>query len=495
MTVRPSPRAILILVCTAAFTNVATAAHVWQVWRNPGQVARIPTGYRTIMSSSACPGACAYDRHSRKDPRFIRIEDGEGVIFEHEGPGVVTRIWMTQGDGVSHDLDPRIRLRIRIDGQVAPVIDLSLADFFSGSAAPFLQPTVLDRAASGGGNVSYVPIPFSRACRISLVGAEAKKIWYQVTAVVSDGNDPISAFRVDDTMQEWRAMLGLGGADPWPASRGWPTISGALELAAGERWRLAEFDGPDQITGLVLRVPRQRWPALTLHIAFDGVETVSLPLPWFFGVSAPGCDPMKSLLIGVDGDELYSWFPMPFDTSATVDLELAESSSEPVQLQFALRRSGRGAPSDAGIFHADAIDDRQQAAARTTRLLEIDGPSRLVGLALTAGAVDEEGWSFLEGDESIIVDGNESWKGTGVEDFFNGGFYFRNENGNPEPTQAALSGLTCVRGTPTRPTASLYRLMPTDGPIAQRKLIFDWEGGRTGDLPVRWRGVYWYYTR
>ena len=122
----------------------------WEVWKDPGIVARVPSGVRTIVSSSHCPEGCRFDRHSAEEPRFIRTIGEEGVIFEAEGAGAVTRIWMTQGDVVSRDLDAQIRIRISIDGSDTPVIDLAAGDLFAGDTRPFLSPMVLDRGRSGG---------------------------------------------------------------------------------------------------------------------------------------------------------------------------------------------------------------------------------------------------------------------------------------------------------------------------------------------------------
>ena len=82
----------------------------WEAWLDPRELPRLPPGDQVLLRSSHCPSGCRFDRTSDGDPRFLRIENGEAVIFEEAGAGAVVRIWMTQGSGVSAPLDPAIRL-------------------------------------------------------------------------------------------------------------------------------------------------------------------------------------------------------------------------------------------------------------------------------------------------------------------------------------------------------------------------------------------------
>lgn len=489
-----------MLLATVALVLASPAAageapvQPWEVWKDPGVIAHVRSGVRTVFASSVAPGGGPYDRHSEGDSRFVRVVDGEGVIFEAEGAGAVTRIWMTQGAGVSIDLDPEIRLRVRLDGADDPVVDLPLPEFFGGGTPPFLSPMVLDRRQSGGGAISFVPLPFRKGCRVSLVGAEKAKIWFQVSAMLLEKSDGVVSFTGMEDLSQWRRMLARPGADPWAAEPR-ETVSGTVVLKPGKAQVLAAFDGPDQITGIVLRVPPRRLGEVVIRMSFDGRTTVDLPLPWFFGIGRPSCRPVRSLFVGVDQGEAYSYFPMPFHSTAEVEVELSSGSETGLELQYAVRRMGRPPASDAGLFGVRAIDVQGSAPGRDAVLLDLVGSGRLAGLAVTAGSVNQAGWTFLEGDETLRVDGGNtpSWRGTGVEDFFGGGFYFRNAQGIPTPFFQALHGMTCIGGASGRPSASLYRLMPADGPIVGRSLLFEFEGGPTGDLSVRWRGVAWLY--
>ena len=487
---------LLTLVAVVLASPVAAdeRALPWEVWKDPGVIAQIRPDARMVLSSSVAPDGGPFDRHSEEDSRFIRVVDGEGVIFETEGAGAVTRIWMTQGEGVSADLDEEIRLRVRIDGADDPVIDLSLPDFFGGKIPPFLEPMVLDRRQSGGGNVSYIPVPFRTGCRVSLVNAENARIWFQVSATLLEKPAGVISFTGMEDLFQWRRMLAHSGTDPWVAESG-ETVSGTVVLEPGEAEVLAAFDGPDQITGMVLRVPSHRLGEVVIRMSFDDRTTVDLPLPWFFGIGRPLCRPVRSLFVGGDQGEVYSYFPMPFHSGAEVEVELSSASAKDLKLRYAVRRMGRAPASDAALFNAQMIDAPGSLPDRDAVLLDLVGPGRLVGLALTAGSTSSAGWAFLEGDETLRVDGEilPSWRGTGVEDFFGGGFYFRIDRGRPGIFRQALHGMTCIGGTSEQPSMSLYRLMPTDGPIFGRSLMFEVEGGPTGDLPVRWRGVAWLY--
>ena len=187
----------------------------WEIWNEPSLLAEIDPEVRVVTTTSAAPGDGALDRHSAGDSRFLRVENGEGVIFETADAGAITRIWMVQGDGVSEDLDPDIRLRIRLDGASNPIVDLPLPVFFSGRTPPFVEPMVLDRRRSGGGNVCFVPIAFRKGCRVSLTGAKEAKIWFQVSAVVLDDPAGITTFDGTEDLEEWRRMLERPGTDPW----------------------------------------------------------------------------------------------------------------------------------------------------------------------------------------------------------------------------------------------------------------------------------------
>jgi len=464
----------------------------WEYWRDPSVIARIPVGLRSSFSSSHSPGKGAYDRHSEGDSRFLRIVDGEGLIFEAGGSGVLSRIWFTQGDGKARLLDESIRLRIRIDGREDPEVDMSLREFFSGQYRGFRPPVIQDLRNHGGGNVSRIPLRFHQGCRVTLVGAEHSKIWFQVGAMLLE-NDQTDVERVTaDEAARLQKMLRRAGDDPWPDGM-YRSRHGLLRLSPGNWTEIADFSGYGEINALLFDFPPETWPQVELRLIFDGRETLPMPLAWFFGVAGPQCSPPESLFIGGKDGILYSYFPMPFRKSAQISLRNRGATG--ISGEYSLRLSKDAPSSDAGCFRATKIDVPGLQSGSTPELLSLEGWIRLAGLFLTSGGPDES-LSFLEGDELFRLDGGEqeSWHGTGVEDFFGGGFYFRGSSGDVEVFSGPLSGLSCLHSESPK-SVSMYRLMPADGPVTTRSLRLFWEGGAEDKLPVRWRGVAWFYER
>ena len=115
----------------------------------------------------------SYDRTGGNDDGFEGTysalyvdENGEHVIFDQAGPGVVYTLWFTSrvsgwsplawGD-----------MRFYFDGESSPRVDLDANELFAGRTASFPAPFVFSPFESTGGHVSYVPIPFREHLKIT----------------------------------------------------------------------------------------------------------------------------------------------------------------------------------------------------------------------------------------------------------------------------------------------------------------------------------------
>jgi hypothetical protein len=481
----------------------------WEIWRDPAELARLPAGDQVLLQSSFCPGGCRFDRTSDGDPRFLYVQNGEAVIFDEPGAGAVTRIWMTMGPGgVSGPLDPSIRLRIRLDGEAVPRIDLPLPELFRGDRAPFVQPLVADRNVASGGNVSYVPIPYRKGCRISLVGAERARIWYQVTYHRLASPAGVKTFTGEEDLAPLVDFLrsGNGGNGssngPWP--RGGLTLSRAVRSVPGGVVALGRWTGPDLLQTLRLKAAPGLRERLRLRLTFDGERRADLPLSDFFAVgqggqsSQDGSDgsvPTRSVLLGVGEDGfLYSHFPMPFFTAAEISLaDDALPGTAPAEVEVSLRFRGSPPPADAGLFGAVRHVSPATEAGRDIPLLALAGRGKWVGLFAELGSVGTASREYLEGDERVYVDGapDPAHYGTGTEDFFNGGFYF-----DGGPFRHPLFGSPYHEVTPAgEDVTAMFRLMLTDAVPFASSLAAGLEGGPSQNLRLKARTVAFYYSR
>ena len=470
----------------------------WEVWNDLGEIARLRLDHQVIMRSSRCPDGCAYDRHSDGDGRFIRTIGDEGVIFEHEGAGAITRMWMTQGDGgISHALDEDIRLRLTLDGAAEPVFDLPLPEVF-GATTPFTPPLAVDRLVSSGGNTSVVPMAFRNGCRLSLIGAETARIWFQITGHRLASADGVTTFSGTEDLTEWRSLLNSPGTDPWIDGASHPMVSGSATLDPGDTQVIAELSGPDSLSALLFDVPRERWTELELVLDFDGRRRAEMVFADFFAIGRAGVDSTRSLLIGADDqDQLYSYFPMPFFRWARVTIRLTETATAPVEADFVVRRRSEIPTRDSGIFGTQSRVIDPSTAGRDSVIADLEGPGRWVGLFLETGSIGNQSQAFLEGDERVHADGSRHpvWYGTGVEDFFGGGFYYRIDSMASTPFRRALHGMTYDLPDANGRVMGMYRLMLTDAPVFGERLVVGLEGGPVNQTPVRFRAVSYYYSR
>ena len=112
-----------------------------------------------------------------------RHEGGETVLAEADGPGILQRLWF------GHLNDKGGRLKIYLDRQPRPVLDLPLADLFADKHPHFPRPLVGERP---GGFVCYVPIAFRDGCKVVLDGTAPPP--FQIDMLKLPGADGITTF-------------------------------------------------------------------------------------------------------------------------------------------------------------------------------------------------------------------------------------------------------------------------------------------------------------
>jgi hypothetical protein len=384
-----------------------------------------------------CAQWSSYDRASKYDAaagRYVNWDangDGDGVIraeggllvlAEMEGPGCLWRIW-SAAPAQGH-------VRIYLDGQPEPAVDLPFQDYFNLTSPPFIYPTLVHDTASGKN--CYVPIPYQKSCKIV-----AEKKWgayYHFTYTTYPRGTRLSTFRRELQPEERAALaranrlLAEGpGADPAGSRPGEVTTSVMAAVAAGKSATLLKIPGARAISGLRVRVD----PALpaakqlrdvALRVSWDGEAAPSVwaPLGDFFG-TGPGINNYQSLPMGSANGTFYSYWYMPFATGAEV--ELVNDGDTAFQAPIEIVHAPLTRPTDQlGRFHAkwhrDAFLPAEPERGIDWPMLKTAGRGRFCGVALEVWNPRGHWWG--EGDEKFFVDGEKfpSTFGTGSEDYF-----------------------------------------------------------------------------
>jgi hypothetical protein len=241
-----------------------------------------------------------------------------------------------------------------------------------------------------------------------------------------------------------------------------------------------------------------------VQASWDGAAPAQIdaPLDDFFAASlGPAA---RSLAFGRDADRFYFYLLMPFRSGARI---LLQNDGDAVALDgWRLRVGATDEPPSprAASLHARAGSARLEPDGHDYVLLDAAGTGHVVAVILTAGCAEAghcqlppipgDG-AHLEGDEHVSVDGSRypQIHGTGLEDFFSGGFYFLGgpfglpTHGNP--AQPATS----VR-RPGLNLRSAYRLFLGDAIPFSSHIRLAIEHGPIDDVPAFMSSVVFYYA-
>ncbi len=365
---------------------------------------------------------------------FLRAEaDGWHVAAEVEGPGALTRIWCAVPAG---------HIRFLLDDQ--PALELPCAELFNGQAAPFQEPLCTLAPASGG--TCYVPIGFTRRCRVLLNDPRA---CYEISYTRFPAGTSVQTFtrELDDAAQAARAAveqtLYAGYTDPQLfGGRKTYTLGDAQELKAGAQLSLESFGGGGILRALYVGFLDARLPTYpyalhhcVLRIYFDGQAqpAVEAPLVDFFGsgfellrfrslplgteqwTTMPGKvtseDPNK---VTHESRFLYCHWPMPFSDTARIEITAPASlpRGRDLGVRVVARVEKQEVPADALRFHA-RFRRENPSASREYPVLRAGGPGRIVGTVLNVDCPRASDWTA--GDLKAWVDGAgfPAWLGVG----------------------------------------------------------------------------------
>ncbi|GAA4532384.1 glycoside hydrolase family 172 protein [Amycolatopsis samaneae] len=240
-----------------------------------------------------------------------------------------------------------------------------------------------------------------------------------------------------------------------------------------------------------------------LRITFDGKTTVDSPLGEFFG-SGLGKFDTRTMLSSIDATEggaLTAWWPMPYRHDAVVELvnhsgqpitgAAVEVTSAPTPATEAGLRPGGGLGYFTATSHKGLTEN-----GKDWSILKTAGRGVFYGVTQSMTGLIPSGnrRDYLEGDERVYVDGVASpqWHGTGTEDFFESGWYFRDGTNFAMPLAGnpayKLDGDGCRYDC-----TGAVRLLAGDAVPFSSALDFGIEHGPVDNEPAEYgTTAYWY---
>ncbi|MCB9594034.1 MAG: DUF2961 domain-containing protein [Sandaracinaceae bacterium] len=403
-------------------------------------LARVPEpAYRTLQASSWDRRSTAPTDPSDSDGWFANRDWGwfegeievdgrrELVMAEAEGAGALMRIWSAAPMGT---------IRIYLDDFDQPAIEVAMESLLGEDHPDFGAP--FGYVVARGANL-YFPIPFSRRVRVTTdMGDVMPGLYYHVNYRLYEGAVDVepwspeamtaAAARVDRAREALRdpSSIVVGSATPLtlPATIPAPGPTGGVIRELSIR---APGASQDDLRGSILA------------IAFDGEETIRVPVGDFFG-TAPGIHALDTLALAVDAatGTFTSRLPMPFATEATITIEGALDAEVAVVLD-AWDFDARSQHLHAGWASTGVVESQPK---RDLDLVHLRGAGTYVGMHLAVVNPINEWWG--EGDEKIYVDGDAAptWFGTGTEDYFGYAYTDLALFGAPYHAQSSTGGTT-----------------------------------------------------
>ncbi len=370
----------------------------------------------------------------------LYVEDEWRVIADHEGPGVVTRIWTAQENEFAD-------IRVEVDGRI--IYNGKAYEFFDQGHYPFAPPLSRWRIHSsekltieeevGEINrqyaVSYVPIPFKKRFRYMI----SLPRYTNINIKSYSSGQPLESFldanwealepEISKTVEVWEGMnMSSDGLRHCRKTTKIISVP-AAKKGSDTSVMVSKISGPGIIRGIRLKVKEDSAvDGLTLKIYWDDSQKPAIvsPLDYGFGSRAN-----RTLAIGQSEDGWrFCLIPMPFREKASIQLvsgfieevicdvevlfEENVSLPEDVLYLNSYRNEGffpKGGRVDEPEFRLEDFFYHKGYTA-----LDIKGTGHVVAYMDRFKCQPELDEHVFIDDERTFLD--NSWNGTGHEDLF-----------------------------------------------------------------------------
>jgi len=435
---------------------------------NTDSIARLDVSATQLISSFDRTGANEdYNQFQGK------TKDGQCILADLKGPGVVSRFWFT-------GTQPDKKFRFYFDGEKTPRLEFSWNDLRKGVSPFDVLPLSADEQNCW---YTFVPVPFQKRLLITAEDAgyqygRGEKLFYQLNWQKLSAGKTVESLSLSGDSAALKKK-----SDCWKnmAFGPLPPADQDFTLTAGQTVELWSGQGPATVSAFTMDSDVHDPEVLRntlLKIYWDGnaEPSVCVPLGDFFG-SVWQRWRAQSMFFGSIGNTFFCRFPMPFQKSARIVLE--NKSTQTVALKFGL---AAGPHIEGGYFHAGWRNSGANATGVPHTVLKTAGRGRYVGCILSVVSADRSFWA-LESDESMMIDGKKTWQGTGLEDYFNSGWYYQNVFARP------LHGLP--EKAPFRTVQ--YRFHLTEPVLFDRNFEMEFERGPNQASHAAYESVAFYY--
>lgn len=217
-------------------------------------------------------------------------------------------------------------------------------------------------------------------------------------------------------------------------------------IPRGQKVLIGEINGRGYISQLWLTFPGWFYPywnpeqevnqsilkTLILRIYWDGEKeaAVEAPVGDFFGIGLCEIGNFANEYFGMSSGGFFCKFLMPFAKGFRIEVENTDKEVDTEIFMNALYQMTDDLPTDCGYFHA-VFNTARLNGSDPVLIAEKYGRGHYVGCTLSMQGKDLNYLTFLEAPEHIYID--DDWDspriiGTGLEDYFLGGWYFREGN-------------------------------------------------------------------
>ena len=481
-------------------------------WQPVGGVAELAerTNLARLRPGVQAAGFSSYDRTGLNNDGFqgtyskLREEDGDSVLAEMSGPGCIQRIWFTHSIGDKPGLLELKgeHIRIYIDGEDAPALDVPLQSLFDGSLERFPQPM----AGEGlGGFYCYVPIAYKKSCKVVVDGLGVK--FYQINYSTFPSAKGVKSFTMQlskkdreallETCARWRQPIAFL-KDSTAVERQVINLTspGRYDLNLGAIERNRESKPSRKRLSVVQGLGFEDFEAeevlnTRIEIRFDGQEApaIDLPLAMLLGETFDPA-PFQSLYFGQEGNLRYFALPMPFRDSCSIRLK----TLKPLGGALLVRREEiRGDSEEYGYLHAqyhENLPTNQDGVLHP--FLKFTGGGHYVGTFMaTDGEAKLPFW--MEGDDIWTLDGEMRIHGTGSEDYFNCGWYALPGRLNG-PGAFPTHGFPVYSRSGNTNYVTCYRWHAVDPVPFDRSIDVGIEHGEVNRFVANYRSAAFFYT-